>query len=535
MFSQEKNDATEGKQKRRPLRHFPPVCGAAEEGSRARVIAQRAMCGILALLYAGSTGLKLPVSCHGGGTGVDTSGDVLAKKLGARQAHRGPDAQAVLSGSGWSLAHQRLSIMDPVESSNQPLTFDDDAKLAGIHLVHNGEIYNHAELYKTLHAEGHSVTRHTKTDSEVILHCYAAWGWERCVQSLSGMFAIVIIDERDKSAAPQVLAARDHVGIKPLYMAADTASGLTLFSSELKAIHDMVDCSLPSVHIALVPAGCAWVRHAGSLDNAQSLEAGGGVTWQKFFNPAWDCPGYSETLTTRPTRDQVRQALKTAVHRRMMSHVPYGALLSGGVDSCIVTCLMVELAKEHGLDYNWPDGKLRTYTVGMEGSPDIMAAREMARHLGTVHHERLFTAAEACEIVPKVVYHMETYEPELLRSGNARLRVVRRRPLPRKAQRRSRMVHGVCLTTSAPHSNPELLSCRDSVERSQDGVDGGGCGRVVRGISLLPRLPRPSSSAGAIPSLCGAWGEEGGVRGERAGVCGGGGFEHMHTLSTSSL
>jgi len=97
--------------------------------------------------------------------------------------------------------------------------------------------------------------------------------------------------------------------------------------------------------------------------------------------------------------------------------VPFGALLSGGVDSCIVTCLMAEIARENKLDYNWPDGKLRTYTVGMEGSPDIMAAREMARHLGTVHHERLFTAAEACKIVPKVVYHMETYEPELLRSA----------------------------------------------------------------------------------------------------------------------
>ena len=385
------------------------------------------MCGILALLYAGTASVKLPASAHEGGAKAYASNaadvDELVKKLGARQAHRGPDAQAVLSGSGWALAHQRLSIMDPVESSNQPFIFDDDTALAGIRLVHNGEIYNHEELYQKLSAEGHTITRHTKTDSEVILHCYAAWGWERCMQELSGMFAIVIIDERDKGA-PQVLAARDHVGIKPLYMAVDSARGVTLFSSELKAIHDMVDHTLPSVHIALVPAGCAWVRHMESANNAQNIQAGEGVTWRKFWKPEWDCPGYSQALTERPTRAQVRQALKTAVHRRMMSHVPYGALLSGGVDSCIVTCLMVEIAREYNLDYNWPDGKLRTYTVGMEGSPDIMAAREMARHLGTVHHERLFTAAEACKIVPKVVYHMETYEPELLRSGRTRTHTV---------------------------------------------------------------------------------------------------------------
>ena len=89
------------------------------------------------------------------------------------------------------------------------------------------------------------------------------------------------------------------------------------------------------------------------------------------------------------THTQVRAALKAAVHRRMMSHVPFGALLSGGVDSCIVTSLMVEIAREQSLTYNWPDGRLRTYTVGMEGSPDVMAARAMARHLDSVHTERL--------------------------------------------------------------------------------------------------------------------------------------------------
>lgn len=268
------------------------------------------MCGIFALLCAGSADSLFPSCVRYDATrvGDNVPADELVKKLGARQAHRGPDAQAVLSGPGWALAHQRLSIMDPVESANQPFRFDEDPSLAGIRLVHNGEIYNHEELYQKLQGEGHAVTRHTKTDSEVILHCYAAWGWERCVQSLSGMFAFVIIDERDKSAPPQVLAARDHVGIKPLYMAVDTARGVSLLSSELKAIHDMVDHTQPSVHISLVPAGCAWVRCAGKVERARGIQAGGGVTWHKFWNPVWDGPDYSLAISARPSRAQVWQA-----------------------------------------------------------------------------------------------------------------------------------------------------------------------------------------------------------------------------------
>jgi asparagine synthase (glutamine-hydrolysing) len=375
------------------------------------------MCGILALLCEDAAEVRLAAALPAQVVTNDGIPETeFVKVLGSRQAHRGPDAQAVVTGTGWALAHQRLAIMDPIVASNQPFRFQDDETLKGISLVHNGEIYNHEELYARLVAEGHAVNRHTKTDSEVIMHCYAAWGWKRCVESLRGMFAFVLIDERDASGPPAVIAARDHVGIKPLYLASDSKRGITLFSSELKAIQDMVDYKSPSAHFELVPAGCAWVRPAGG---AMAPRASGAarVAWENFWDPEWKQAGFSEALKERPSRADVRTELKAAVRRRMMSHVPYGALLSGGVDSCIVTSLMVEIANEDKLDFNWPDGKLRTYTVGMQGSPDIMAAREMARHLGSVHNERLFTAEEACEIVPKVVYHMETYEPELLRSA----------------------------------------------------------------------------------------------------------------------
>ena len=163
----------------------------------------------------------------------------------------------------------------------------------------------------------------------------------------------------------------------------------------------MYTCIDTQVHFELIPAGSAWVQQGGGNDVSNAVtskangftstagDAGPGLTsaCERFFWPEWDSSAFAAPLV--PVRAQVRAALKAAVHRRMMSHVPFGALLSGGVDSCIVTSLMVEIAREQSLTYNWPDGRLRTYTVGMEGSPDVMAARAMARHLDSVHTERL--------------------------------------------------------------------------------------------------------------------------------------------------
>jgi asparagine synthase (glutamine-hydrolysing) len=327
------------------------------------------MCGILAVFAPEGSAALLPEK---------------VKSLSQRQCTRGPDATGVLVGRTWALAHERLSIMDPKESANQPFTTPE-----GVSLVANGEIYNWKDLLAQLEKEGKPATMRTGSDSEVILQCYLAWGADRTVRALKGMFAFVIWDERKG----EIFAARDSVGIKPLYHGTDSQNSLEFFGSELKTLHDQ--CA----HLKLFPPGHMYTSSRGL---------------EKFYVPEWNSDSFSPTQ--RPTRADIREGLKNAVRARMMSDVPYGSLLSGGLDSCIVTSLMAEIAREDGLDYN-TGGVLKTFTVGMEGSPDIMAARAMSKILGSEHHEYLFTPEEAFKIIPKVIYHLETYETELIRSA----------------------------------------------------------------------------------------------------------------------
>ena len=339
------------------------------------------MCGILAILLGGATPAER---------------EAAAAKYAATMKHRGPDeGPTTLGGADWCLAHTRLSIMG-LDEGQQPMALE--APLAGsasaadcftgnrLTLVANGEIFNHREL-----AAKHGVPTaelRTGSDSEILLHLYRRCG-PAFVGELNGMFAFVVVESDAEGRLVSYFAARDHVGVKPLYMG-EGADGLVVFSSELKGVAPL--CRDEGAVVHEFPAGTCVTRGGGK---------------HMFFKPAWDCdegavPALPSTLA------HVREGLAAAVRRRMMADVEVGSLLSGGIDSCIVTALICR---------EWTGAApLKTFTVGMEGSPDILAARAIAAHLGTDHHERLFTAEEAFGILELVVQHVETYEPELIRS-----------------------------------------------------------------------------------------------------------------------
>jgi asparagine synthase (glutamine-hydrolysing) len=261
------------------------------------------------------------------------------------------------------LAHRRLSIID-VAGGAQPLANE----TGDIHIVCNGEIYNHRALRSRL---GEHRFR-SNSDSEVIVHLYEELG-PACVRELDGMFAFVLSD------GDRFLAARDPFGIKPLYVARQ-GSGLA-FASELKAL----------------PPGAADVFELppGSLITGDGL-----APW---FRAGWHEP------PVEPDPDDVtplRNALERAVEKRLMSDVPLGVFLSGGLDSSAIAALVRERVDD-----------LHSFVVGTEDSPDLLAARRVAEHLGTHHHEYVYRPAEAEAVLPEVIAHLESYDPALIESS----------------------------------------------------------------------------------------------------------------------
>lgn len=313
---------------------------------------------------------------------VDPEGKVedkeaLLTKMCAKVAHRGPDGTGFSGGKTWGMAHARLAIMDP-EHGKQPLLRGCGAA------VENGEIYNFrdvlAKLVKMFGIEAGQVP--TGSDCEVLLPAWRKLGAHDMLNALNGMFAIVLQDEDGK----QVLAARDHAGIKPLYIGKTHADGATWFASELKSLVGVCD------EAKEFPPGHYWTKEEGLV---------------RWYKPEWDSPGF---VPSKRDPQVFRKALENAVRSQLMSDVGIGLLLSGGVDSAVVGELMAPMMRERGEE-------LHTYTIGQPDSPDVTAARLIAKHLGTVHHEYLFTSEEAFARIEDIVYHLETYEPELVRSA----------------------------------------------------------------------------------------------------------------------
>lgn len=299
----------------------------------------------------------------------------LMTELAARMRTRGPDGSGYYGNARYGLAHVRLAIMDP-DGGKQPIVYEDGAKTYAV--CANGEIYN----FRKLQAKYSFSDSHTRSDSEVLLQMYKQLG-SKFVEQLSGIFGFVVVgDDGD-----YMIAARDQCGIKPLYIGYGP-NGVKWFSSELKAICDQ-NCE----RIEEFPAGHYWTPEEGFV---------------KWYNPSWD----SDSDSAVGTNDMsgVRAILEEAIADQTMSDVPIGLLLSGGLDSAVVATVLKPMLDKSGQEY-------LTFTVGQEGSPDVMAARMMSKFLGTKHHEYLFTSEEAFENIEKIIYHLETYEPELIRSA----------------------------------------------------------------------------------------------------------------------
>ncbi|HPF69106.1 MAG TPA: asparagine synthase B, partial [Candidatus Krumholzibacteria bacterium] len=307
--------------------------------------------------------------------------------------HRGPDWSGIHTAPGAILAHERLAIVDPVGGA-QPLVSPDGAHVLAV----NGEIYNHKELEAGL-AGGYAFR--TGSDCEVILALYAEHG-DAFVDRLRGMFAFVLYDQ----AKGRWLIARDHMGIIPLYYGYDDAGTLHV-ASELKALVPV--CT----RVAVFPPGHQW----------SSGEAAPRRWWSRSWQ-AWE-----GVEACRTDRGALAAALDDAVRSHLMSDVPYGVLISGGLDSSVIAALAARHAALRVEDDErspawWP--RLHSFAVGLEHSPDLAAAREVAAHIGTVHHEVVYTIQEGLDAVPDVVRHLETCDVTTIRAATPMYLMARR-------------------------------------------------------------------------------------------------------------
>tara|TARA_B100000809_G_C15139288_1_gene532240 strand:- start:749 stop:2413 length:1665 start_codon:yes stop_codon:yes gene_type:complete len=298
--------------------------------------------------------------------------------------HRGPDWSGIFNNDKSIMTHERLAIVDPT-SGKQPL-FSEDKNLV---LAANGEIYNHLELRKQF--EG-SYNFQTKSDCEVILSLYQKKG-PSFLDELNGIFGFALYDiEKD-----EYFIARDHMGIIPLYMGWDE-NGTFYVASELKALEGV--CT----KIELFPPGHYLHSSDGELKRWHDRD------WKDF-----DAVKDNETDIKK-----LRTALEDAVHRQLMSDVPYGVLLSGGLDSSITSAIAKKYAdkriESNDTDKAWYP-QLHSFAIGLEGSPDLAAARKVADHLDTVHHEIKFTIQEGIDALHDVIYHLETYDITTIRAS----------------------------------------------------------------------------------------------------------------------
>jgi len=304
----------------------------------------------------------------------------MAKKV----RHRGPDWSGIYSNEKAILAHERLAIVDPT-SGKQPIISDDGLKVIAV----NGEIYNHIDL-KEKHTPDYNFK--TESDCEVILALYQKKG-VNFLNDLNGIFAFALYD----SSNDKYIIARDHMGIIPLYIGWDKQK-IFYVSSELKSLEGVCD------KIELFPPG----HYLDSSD--------GELT--KWYVPKWTLYDSVENSATKIKL--IHDSLSAAVKRQLMSDVPYGVLLSGGLDSSITSALAKKFASKRiesndQIDAWWP--QLHSFSVGLEGAPDLKAAKIVADHIGTIHHEINFTVQEGIDAIRDVIYHLETYDVTTVRAS----------------------------------------------------------------------------------------------------------------------
>lgn len=305
-------------------------------------------------------------------------------QMSKRIRHRGPDWSGIFSDDKAILSHERLSIVDP-KSGKQPL-FSKDGKLV---LAVNGEIYNHQDIRKQFENKYEFLT---ESDCEVILALYREKGTE-FLEDLNGIFAFALYDI-EKNV---FMIGRDHMGIIPLYQGWDE-EGTYYVASELKALEGQcikIEEFLPG-------------QYFYSEDEAPT----------KWYARDWQ--EYDAVKDNESSIAELRMALEDAVERQLMADVPYGVLLSGGLDSSIISAVAKKFAPKRIESGNtedawWP--QLHSFAVGLVGSPDLAAARKVADHIGTVHHEIHFTVQEGLDAIRDVIYHIETYDVTTVRAS----------------------------------------------------------------------------------------------------------------------
>ncbi len=316
-----------------------------------------------------------------------------ALELSKLQRHRGPDWSGTYMNDHAILAHERLAIVD-IQNGAQPL-YSTDGKLV---LAVNGEIYNHKELEKKL-ALPYDFT--TESDCEVINALYRQKGTD-FLNDLNGIFAFILYD----NANDAYLIARDHIGIVPLFMGHDE-HGNFYVASEMKALIPV--CKT----IQDFPPGHYLYSKEGKL--------------KKYYSPKWE--KYSAVKSNVTDKKLLRRALEDAVHRQLMSDVPYGVLLSGGLDSSIIAAIAKKYSQRR-IEANdmkeawWP--QLHSFAIGLKESPDLAAAREVAEFIGSVHHEFHFTLQEGLDALRDVIHHIETFDVTTIRASTPMYLIARR-------------------------------------------------------------------------------------------------------------
>ncbi|WP_028773797.1 asparagine synthase B [Shewanella waksmanii] len=306
----------------------------------------------------------------------------VALEMSKLLRHRGPDWSGIYSCDNAILAHERLAIVD-VANGAQPLISQDEQIILAV----NGEIYNHKELKSQL---GEKYAYQTNSDCEVILALYQEYGVD-FLDKLNGIFAFVLYDK----SKDEYLIGRDHMGIIPLYTGRD-AEGNFYVASEMKA---------------LMPV-CKTVEE---FKPGHYLTKSG---YQHYYQRDWQ--EYAAVADNEASVEQLREALEAAVKRQLMSDVPYGVLLSGGLDSSVISAITQTFAKRRIEDDGessawWP--QLHSFAVGLEGAPDLAAAQKVADAIGTIHHEITFTFQDGLDAIKDVIYHLETYDVTTIRAA----------------------------------------------------------------------------------------------------------------------
>jgi len=307
-----------------------------------------------------------------------------ALKMSQKLRHRGPDWSGIYVGGSTILTHERLSIVDP-QSGGQPLYSPNRKQVLAV----NGEIYNHQNIRSRY--VGNYEFR-TGSDCEVILALYRDKGIH-FLEELNGIFAFALYDEeRD-----EFLIARDAIGVIPLYIGKDR-DGLLYVASELKALEGFCDEYEP-----FLPGHYYWSRE-GEM--------------RRWYNRDW--MKYEAVKNNESSMSRLHDALEAAVRRQLMSDVPYGVLLSGGLDSSVISAIAKKHAElrvetDNQSEAWWP--QLHSFAVGLKGSPDLVKAREVAEHIGTVHHEIHYTIQEGLDAIRDVIYYVETYDVTTVRAS----------------------------------------------------------------------------------------------------------------------